>query len=152
MKMTDKLFSYKGYCGSLELSVDDDCLFGQILFVRDLVTYEAQQIGELRAAFEGAVDYYLEKCGREGVRPDKPFSGTINVRFSADLHRAASVEAARAGKSLNEFVKECVEDSINEAKHSSNACSPIQGAAQRPIIDALADMPNVAEDADFDVR
>lgn len=110
-----RLFSCKGYCGPLEFSVDDGCLFGQILFGRDMVTYEAQPIGELRTAFEGAVAY-REKCERDGVRPDKPFSGTFNVHFSADLHRAAAVEAARAGTSLNGFVRECVEDSINVAK------------------------------------
>lgn len=114
--MTDKVLSYKGYCGSIEFSIDDDCLYGQILFVRDLITYEAEQIGALKKAFEEAVDYYLEKCQREGLNPDKPFSGSFNVRFSPELHRAAAIEAARIGTSLNDLVKECVETRLSGAK------------------------------------
>lgn len=114
--MTDKTFSYKGYCGSIEFSVEDDCLFGQILFVRDLVTYEAEQIRGLKKAFEESVDYYLEKCERDGLTPDKPFSGSFNVRLTPELHRAAAVEAARMGTSLNDLVKECIESRLSGAK------------------------------------
>jgi predicted HicB family RNase H-like nuclease len=114
--MTDKTFSYQGYCGSIDFSVEDNCLYGQILFVRDLVTYEAEQIGELKKAFEQAVDYYLEKCAREGVTPDKPFSGSFNVRVAPELHRSAAMEAARLGTSLNDFVKESIELRLNGEK------------------------------------
>lgn len=114
--MTDKTFSYKSYCGSIEFSVDDNCLYGQILFVRDLVTYEAEQIGELKKAFEDAVDYYLDKCEKEGLTPDKPFSGSFNVRLTPEIHRSAAIEAARVGTSLNDLVKECIESRLNGAK------------------------------------
>lgn len=114
--MTDKTFTYKNYCGSIEFSLEDDCLHGQLLFVRDLVTYEAAQLGELKTAFENAVDYYLEKCAREAIEPDKPFKGSFNVRLSPDLHRATAMEAARVGTSLNDFVRDCVESRVNDAK------------------------------------
>jgi predicted HicB family RNase H-like nuclease len=114
--MTDKTFSHKGYCGSIESSVEDDCLYGQILFVRDVVTYEAEKIRELKTAFENTVDYYLEKCERDGLVPDKPFNGTFNVRLSPEMHRAAAMEAARVGTSLNDLVKECLESRLNGQK------------------------------------
>jgi predicted HicB family RNase H-like nuclease len=114
--MTDKTFSHKGYCGSIESSIEDDCLYGQILFVRDVVTYEAEKIGELKTAFEQAVDYYLEKCEREGLVPDKPFNGSFNVRLSPEMHRSAAMEAARVGTSLNDLVKECLESRLTGQK------------------------------------
>jgi hypothetical protein len=48
--MSDKTFSYKGFCGSKEISLEDDCLFGKILFVNDLVTYEAESPSALKKA------------------------------------------------------------------------------------------------------
>jgi predicted HicB family RNase H-like nuclease len=114
--MSDKTFSYKGYCGSIEFSLDDGCLFGQILFVRDLVTYEAEKIVELKQAFEDAVDFYLDKCERENLKPDKPFSGSFNVRLTPELHRAAAIEAARIGTSLNDLVRDCIESRLDGTK------------------------------------
>jgi predicted HicB family RNase H-like nuclease len=111
--MTDKTLSYKGYCGSIKISLDDDCLYGEILFINDLVTYEATHPAELEQQFKNAVDYYLEKCRQDGTSPDKPFNGSFNVRFSPELHRAAGMEAARNGQSLNDFVKECVEHRLS---------------------------------------
>lgn len=111
--MTDKILSYKNYCGSVEFSLEDDCLHGQVLFVRDLVTYEAKRISELKQAFEAAVDHYLDKCEREGLVPDKPFGGSFNVRLTPAMHRAVAVEAARLGTSLNDLVRECIERRLN---------------------------------------
>ena len=38
--MSTKLF-YKGFTGSAEVSIEDQCLFGKIEFIGDLITYEA---------------------------------------------------------------------------------------------------------------
>ena len=66
-----KTLSYKGYQGSSECSVEDGCLFGRILFVRDVVTYEGNTVAELEAAFREAVDDYLATCAKIGKNPQK---------------------------------------------------------------------------------
>ncbi len=107
--MTDKVLSYNGFCGSLEFSMEDNCLHGKVLFINDLITYEADTPQNLQKAFEEMVDYYLDKCRREGLEPNKPFNGTFNVRIGAELHKQAAVAAAQAGQSLNDFVKASIE-------------------------------------------
>lgn len=114
--MSDKTLSYKGYLGSVEMSLDDACLYGEVLFVNDLVSYEGKTVEELQKAFVEAVDHYLAKCEEEGLESDKPCSGTFNVRFTAELHRAACLEAAKHGRSLNDFVKEAVTLAVSVAK------------------------------------
>lgn len=106
--MSDKTLSYKGYCGSIETSIEDDCLFGKILFITDLVTYEATTPAQLKAAFENAVNVYVEQCAEQGLHPNKPFSGTLNVRLTQEMHRAAAIKAAGMGQTLNEFIKQCI--------------------------------------------
>ena len=105
-KMNEKNLSYKGYLGSVEVSVEDNCLHGKILFIQDLVNYEGSDPRELEEAFHGAVDHYLEKCEELGVDPDKTFSGTFNVRVDPDLHKKACFSAAQKGISLNQYICE----------------------------------------------
>jgi predicted HicB family RNase H-like nuclease len=65
---------YKGFYGSIEKGVEDDCFYGKILDVLDLVLYESGNLKELEKAFQKAVDEYLEDCisaGKEIVHKDE---------------------------------------------------------------------------------
>ncbi len=74
------ILRYKGFIGSIEISIEDDCLHGKLLFINDLVTYEARTPNQLQAEFESAVEDYLTTCKELGRSPDKPFKGTFNIR------------------------------------------------------------------------
>ena len=78
--MTSTL-KYKGYTGTIEIDTDSECLCGQVLFIRGLIVYEADTLPELRQNFESAVDTYLASCAADGTSPEKPASGTFNVRI-----------------------------------------------------------------------
>lgn len=114
--MGDKTLSHKGYYGSIEMSIEDERLFGEVLFINDLINYEGATLAELKASFAEAVDEYLADCEKNGEFPEKPFSGTFNVRLSQDLHRSACVKAAVSGVSLNEFIRGAVELAVAEEK------------------------------------
>ena len=130
--MSDRILSYKSYSGSIEVSIEDGCLHGEILFINDLVSYEAENVRELQTAFAEAVDFYLDKCRRDGLEPDKPCSGTFNVRLTPELHRNASLAAARKGQSLNDFVKECVSDGVSATAGKDPGSTPGRGHL-RPV-------------------
>lgn len=66
---------YKGYSGSVEFSDADDCLYGRIIGINDIISYEGQSVSEIKQAFHDAVDDYLEDCKATGKNPDKPYSG-----------------------------------------------------------------------------
>lgn len=103
--MSDYL-QHKGYVGSVEYSADDACLHGKILFIRSLITYEANEITKLKEAFIQSVEDYLDDCRESGVEPEKPFKGSFNVRISPEAHRNAALKAARDGLSLNKLVEQ----------------------------------------------
>lgn len=65
-------FSHKGYRGSIKASLDDNCLFGVILDINDVITYEAQTVEALHQEFMAAVDDYLETCRNIGKAPQLP--------------------------------------------------------------------------------
>lgn len=95
---------YKGYLGSTEVDVQDNVLHGKLLFIKDLVTYEAATPSELHIAFKDSVDDYLEDCADQGVEPDTPFKGQFNVRVTPELHRQLAVCARAQGKPMNVYV------------------------------------------------
>lgn len=104
----EKVLNHKGYSGSVEVSLDDDCLHGKVLFVNDLITYEGQTPAQLKKAFLEAVDRYLVHCVAAGKTPDKACSGNLNVRLNPDLHRRAATRAVQEGRTLNDFIVKAV--------------------------------------------
>ena len=66
------MFEYNGYRG--EVRSDDDALIlhGQIVSIRDVVTFQGATLAELRQAFQDSVDDYLVFCRQRGEKPDAP--------------------------------------------------------------------------------
>ena len=106
---------YKGYEGSIEIDLERNVCRGKILFINDLVTYEASSIKDIQKEFEAAVDDYLETCEQLGRNPNKSYKGSFNVRVSPDIHRQAAMTAYREGISLNDYVGKAI---MNELQGS----------------------------------
>ena len=96
--------TYKGFTGSIEVSIEDGCLHGRILFINDIVTYEGNTVEEIKAAFESAADRYVEYCAKTGKPANKPFSGTFNIRIGDSRHRALALLANQKKISINEAI------------------------------------------------
>ena len=90
----NNVMEYKGYYGTVEYSPKDDVLFGKVIGVAGLISYEGGSIQELKQDFQQALDDYLEMCEHNGVEPEKTYKGSFNVRVSPDLHRKITLYAA----------------------------------------------------------
>lgn len=109
----NNLLNYKGYFGSIEISIEDNTLHGKLECINDLVTYEAPTVPELKAAFEEAVDDYLSTCEEIGKNPDKTMSGTFNVRIGQSLHKKAYLAAKAQRVTLNDYIKRAVVSALS---------------------------------------
>ena len=107
-----KLLHHKNYYGSVDVSTEDNCLYGKIEFINALVTYEAENIPDLKTAFIEAVDDYIATCEQQGYPPEKTCKGSFNVRIGSELHRNALICAKKQGINLNEFVKQSILKSV----------------------------------------
>lgn len=107
--MSQKLLSYKGYHGTVEYSLEDQILYGKVIDIQSLISYEGTTIAELTADFKGAIDDYLKLCKEHNEKPEKSFTGNFNIRISPQLHRQLALYAASHHESLNSSVKEAVE-------------------------------------------
>ncbi|MCY1302146.1 HicB family protein [compost metagenome] len=101
--------SYKGYTERIEFGERDEIFVGRLLGVRDIISFHAELVAELRAEFQSAVDDYLADCAERGISPEKPASGKVMLYIRPEVHAAATIAAQAAGKSLNQWADEVFE-------------------------------------------
>jgi len=99
---------YKGYIGSVEFSEEDSLLFGKVMGIRALISYEGTTANELVSDFHSAVDDYLSICEETGTEPEKAYKGSFNIRISPELHKQAVIAATAENISLNSFVENSI--------------------------------------------
>src|SRR5438552_17232038 len=102
------MIQYKGYAARVEFDADNELLHGEVLGIRDVVTFQARSIKELRKAFRDSVDDYLAFCKERGETPEKPCSGNFVLRIDSELHRNAEIVAKASGKSLYAWSSDCL--------------------------------------------
>ena len=108
-----KHLEYMGYTGSIEYSPEDNLLYGKVLGIQGLISYEGETGKALEADFKEAIDHYMADCKAEGKKPEKPFKGSFNVRIPAKLHQEAALLAMEEKTSLNSFVAEAIRERVS---------------------------------------
>jgi len=106
------MIKYKNYAGVVEYDDEGKIFMGEVIGLRAVVTFQGRTVTELEKSFKQSVDLYLEMCKRDGVEPQKPFSGRFNLRLNPELHRQIAERAALEKTSLNEFVSHILEDAL----------------------------------------
>jgi len=106
---------YKDFLGSVEVCLKDKCLHGKILFINDLVTYEAADLNSIKKEFIEAVDDYIETCESLKIEPFKSFSGSFNVRIGSELHQKLATYAVKNNVKINTVVKDAIKEYLSEA-------------------------------------
>ncbi|WP_045222119.1 type II toxin-antitoxin system HicB family antitoxin [Desulfonatronum thioautotrophicum] len=107
--------SYKNYTARIDFDERDNILVGRVLGIQDIVSFHAENVADLRTAFEEAVDDYLEACAALGKQPEKSPSGQLMLRIPKEVHGAALIASQAAGKSLNQWAAEALEKHAHES-------------------------------------
>ena len=68
------MLQYKAYTGHADYDEEAGLLHGEVLGLRDVVTFQGTSVKELKRAFQESIDDYLEFCPERGEEPDDPFS------------------------------------------------------------------------------
>jgi predicted HicB family RNase H-like nuclease len=105
--------SHKGYTARIEFDERDNIFVGRILGIRSIIGFHGETVSRLRSEFETAVDDYLADCKESGVKPDRPASGKLLLRVPPEIHGKALVASQAAGKSLNQWATEVLEQAVH---------------------------------------
>lgn len=95
---------YKGYIGQVEYDDKAKLFHGEVVGLKDIITFQGTSVDELEQAFHDSIDDYLEWCKERGENPEKSFSGHLRLRISSNLHQKLAQEASRCGVSLNSLI------------------------------------------------
>ena len=101
---------YKGYYAKVQFDDEANIFHGEVINLRDVITFQGQTVTELRNAFKDSVDDYLEFCSERGEEPEKPYSGKFVVRVDPELHKTISILAQKNGKSINAWVQDALKN------------------------------------------
>ena len=109
-----KAMSYRGYAARIEFDPEDEIFAGRVAGIRDVVGFHADNVEDLKTAFQEAVDDYLTTCEAVGKEPQKPFSGNLMLRVGTEVHSRAALAAELSGKSLNQWSEEVLADAADK--------------------------------------
>ena len=99
---------YKGYLSRVEFDDEANIFHGEVINIRDVITFQGRSVDELRQAFKDSVEDYLAFCTERGEEPDQPFSGRFMLRLSPEQHRKVILAAEKVGKGVEVWAAEAL--------------------------------------------
>ena len=103
-----------GFKAKIEYDPDLDLFRGEILGLNGSADFYGKSPESLRREFRNSLKVFLEVCEEQGIEPTKEYSGKFNLRIPPRLHGEISARAAAANKSINQWVADVLEESVNE--------------------------------------
>lgn len=98
------MMKYKGYIGYVTFDDEAKLFHGNVIGLKDVITFQGTSVKELERAFKESIEDYLLWCKERGEKPEKTYSGNLHLRMNPELHANLALEAEKLGLSLNEFI------------------------------------------------
>jgi predicted HicB family RNase H-like nuclease len=106
------MMTYKGYEALVQYDEDAELFHGEVVNLRDVITFQGSSVQELKRDLADSMEDYLAFCKERGEEPEKPYSGQFVVRVDPPVHKALVIAAKRAGMSLNRWVASTLERAV----------------------------------------
>jgi predicted HicB family RNase H-like nuclease len=103
---------YKGYIAHVTFDDEFNIFHGEVINIRDVITFQGRSVDELQQALIDSVEDYLEFCADRGEEPEQPFSGLFTIRLSPEQHRRIVLAAEKAGKKIETWVTETLSHAV----------------------------------------
>lgn len=106
------MMKYKGYTGVVQFDDEAMIFHGEVVGLRDVITFRGTTPEEIKKEFEVSIDGYISWCLELDQEPEKPFSGNIHLRLRPDLHAKLATEAKLHGVSLNNYINSTLQRAV----------------------------------------
>lgn len=125
------MMTYKSYSAKVTFDPDAGAFHGEVIGLRDVITFQATSVDGLWTEFRDSVDDYLAWCEELGQEPEKAYSGKCLVRMDAELHRDLALAAEREGTSINSLAVACISEGLRQRKGLSMRRAPAAAVPSR---------------------
>jgi len=107
------MMRYKGYLSHIEFDDEANIFHGEVINIRDVITFQGSSVDELKKALEESVEDYLAFCIERGEEPNTPFSGQLTLKLSPEQHRKIILAAENSGKDIHSWVSEVLAQAVH---------------------------------------
>lgn len=98
------MMKFKGYFGDVKYDFEAKIFHGEVVGLKDVITFQAKTVDGLEKAFKDSINDYLEWCVERNEKPEKTYSGKIHLRMEPTLHAQLALEAVKKSISLNDLI------------------------------------------------
>jgi len=67
------MLKYKGYAGHVKFDDESRIFHGEVLDLKDVITFQGKTVEEIEKAFRDSLDNYVAFCKERNEKADKPF-------------------------------------------------------------------------------
>jgi predicted HicB family RNase H-like nuclease len=135
--------NYRGYTATVQFDSEERTLRGKVEGVRDVITFEAEDVVSLEREFRVSVDEYIRFCEENGRSPERPFSGRVLVRMDASLHKEIARAAETAEESMNRWIVGVLRAAVDDRRPGMRE-RPLTPVAER-LLGSAADGGDVED-------
>ncbi len=100
------MIEYKDYVARVQFDDAANIFHGEVVNIRDVVTFQGKSVSELRQAFQDSVEDYLAFCAERKEAPERPFSGYFAIRLFPEQQRKVIIAAEKSGKDVYTWAAE----------------------------------------------
>lgn len=88
------IIKYKNYIGKAEYDSDAKIYHGEVIGIRNVITFVSPDKKGLKDALRDSVGDYFELCKENGKRPEKSYSGKLLLRINPTTHANIAIQAS----------------------------------------------------------
>lgn len=111
------LMKIDGYQAIIQYDPDIDMFRGEFIGLNGGADFYATDIDGLYKEGTLSLKVFLEACAERDIEPRKEYSGKFNLRVPKELHAELAIRAASSGKSLNQWVADELEQTVQVHSH-----------------------------------
>lgn len=100
-----------GYQAVIAYDPDIEMFRGEFIGLNGGADFYAADIPSLKKEGRISLNLFLKMCAEDGVPPKKA-QGKFALRLPPELYQSAAAKSASAGKSLNAFITEAIEQAV----------------------------------------
>jgi len=98
--------TYKNYVAKVVFDEEANIFHGEVINIRDVITFEGSSVDELKKSFKDSIDDYIDFCISRNEKPNSTLNGFLSLNIPVSNQNLLRNAAKKAGKDFEEWVLE----------------------------------------------
>lgn len=120
------MMTYKNYLAKVIFDEDANIFHGEVINIRDVITFEGYSVDELQKSFKESIDDYLDFCLSRNEKPNSVLNGFLSLNIPVSNQKLLRSAAQKAGKDFDEWVVEVLNNQAVLNIWNSIICPPAE--------------------------